>query len=378
MKGGRALNRYKICVYAISKNEEAFVDRWMDSVGEADLVVVADTGSTDRTVERLRARGAVVYEEKITPWRFDAARNVALDRVPEDADICVSIDLDEVFEPGWRQKLEDAWLPEVTRAKYPYIWSHHPDGTPETQYLRDKIHRRRGYRWVRPVHEILKYDGADGENTVTVEGIVLHHHPDPNKPRSQYLPLLELSVAENHFDDQATFWLGREYLYSGMHEQCIGTLKGYLNLPGARWGEERSAAMRFIAQSCLAMGDVAEARSWIFRAIAECQEVREPYYAAALMAYSEQNWPMTYAMVKKALSIRQSSGSYLLEPACWGAPLYDLGAIAAYHLGLLEEAYTHALAACGMAPGDGRLRENLDFFAGKLSERAKGQEHGAL
>ena len=94
------LSRYKICVYAITKNEEAFVDRWMDAVNEADGVFVADTGSTDGTVARLRARGAIVHEETVTPWRFDTARNIALSHVPEDADICVSNDLDEVFEPG--------------------------------------------------------------------------------------------------------------------------------------------------------------------------------------------------------------------------------------------------------------------------------------
>ena len=42
------MGQYKICVYAISKNEEKFVDRWMDSVSEADLVIVVDTGSIGR------------------------------------------------------------------------------------------------------------------------------------------------------------------------------------------------------------------------------------------------------------------------------------------------------------------------------------------
>lgn len=38
------------------------------------------------------------------------ARNISLDHVPEDVDICVCTDLDELFEPGWRKKLEEAWL----------------------------------------------------------------------------------------------------------------------------------------------------------------------------------------------------------------------------------------------------------------------------
>ena len=44
----------KIVVYAIAKNEGFFVDRWMDSMSEADQVVVLDTGSDDGTAERLR------------------------------------------------------------------------------------------------------------------------------------------------------------------------------------------------------------------------------------------------------------------------------------------------------------------------------------
>jgi len=100
------MGNYRVCVYAICKNEEQFVDRWMDSMSEADEIVVLDTGSTDGTVEKLRARGAEVTTQVITPWRFDTARNRSMELVPENADICVCTDLDEVFHPGWREKLE--------------------------------------------------------------------------------------------------------------------------------------------------------------------------------------------------------------------------------------------------------------------------------
>ena len=97
-----------VVVYAIAKNEEKFAKRWMASMGEADRVVVLDTGSTDRTVPLLRELGAEVTAGEIVPWRFDAARNAALELVPEEADICVCTDLDEVFRPGWRKALETA------------------------------------------------------------------------------------------------------------------------------------------------------------------------------------------------------------------------------------------------------------------------------
>ena len=46
----------KIGVYAICKNEEKFVDRWVDSMNEADAIYVLDTGSTDKTVKKLKKR----------------------------------------------------------------------------------------------------------------------------------------------------------------------------------------------------------------------------------------------------------------------------------------------------------------------------------
>ena len=107
----------KICVYAICKNEAQFAARWMDSMGEADGIYVLDTGSEDGTPRLLRALGADVAEADIQPWRFDVARNLSLRRVPEDADICVCTDLDEVFTPGWRAALEAAWAPGVRQAR---------------------------------------------------------------------------------------------------------------------------------------------------------------------------------------------------------------------------------------------------------------------
>ena len=76
----------KICVYAISKNEEMFVKRFCDSAKDADLILIADTGSTDDTVKLAKKHGAKVSPICITPWRFDDARNAALALIPERLD----------------------------------------------------------------------------------------------------------------------------------------------------------------------------------------------------------------------------------------------------------------------------------------------------
>ena len=149
------MSKYKVIVYAISKNEEKFVDRWAKSMAEADGIYVCDTGSDDNTVTALRKHNINVKEIKVEPWRFDTARNISLDFVPDDTDICVCTDLDEVFKAGWRKELEKYWTSDTTRAKYEYTWSFDKNGNPSTVFLTEKIHSRKNFKWVHPVHEIL-------------------------------------------------------------------------------------------------------------------------------------------------------------------------------------------------------------------------------
>ena len=100
-----------IIIYAICKNEAKFAERFMASCEGADGVYVLDTGSTDGTPELLRELGATVQVAVIDPWRFDTARNASLAMLPEDADVCICLDLDEVLCPGWREALVRPWRP---------------------------------------------------------------------------------------------------------------------------------------------------------------------------------------------------------------------------------------------------------------------------
>jgi len=108
----------KIAVYAISKNEEQFVDRFCASAADADLVLIGDTGSTDDTVNRaLRHPNVIVQEICVRPWRFDIARDTVLSLIPGEYDVCVSLDLDEVLQLGWRQEIERVWKENTTRLR---------------------------------------------------------------------------------------------------------------------------------------------------------------------------------------------------------------------------------------------------------------------
>ena len=282
-------------------------------------------------------------------------------------DLCVCTDLDEVFHPGWRAAIDGAWDSGVSQMSYRYTWSFTEDGREGVVFWPEKIHSRQGWRWVHPVHEVLQWvgPGTPGRK-VAVQGVQLDHHPDPSKSRGQYLPLLELSVAEDPEDDRNLHYLGREYLYYGQYDRCIETLQRHLSLPKARWADERAASMRYIARALTEKGERRAARGWYLRAVAEAPHLREPYIDLAMLLYQEEAWEGVLYFTDCALSLRERPGSYICEAAAWGSLPYDLQAMAFWHTGRTQEALQAAEAALELEPGNERLRANVEVIREKV------------
>lgn len=359
----------KVYVYAIARDEEKHVQRFMASMAEADGVYVLDTGSCDNTAVLLRSLGAHVTVREIVPWRFDTARNESLTLVPEDADICVSVDLDEVFHPGWRAALERAWLPGTQQAECRYTWSFTPEGREGHVFYRQQIHARRGFRWKNIVHEVLAYEGSAPYRLVRAEGVQLDHFPDAAKSRGQYLPLLEQAVREEPGNDRNQHYLGREYMYHGRWGDAIAALKRHLELPGALWREERCASLRFIARCEEAQGREAEALSWLLRAAGEAPWLREPWVELCRWMYRRQNWEGVVFAAEQAVAIKSRGESYITESESWGALPWDLGSLGAYYTGRYERAAEMAEEALRLSPEDERIRKNLALIYAKKAER---------
>lgn len=350
----------KIWVYAISKNERKFCERFMNSCAGADGVSVLDTGSDDGTLELLRELGADVGLLHIKPWRFDAARNAALELVPEDVDVCLALDLDEVLAPGWREAIEAAWSEGTTRGRYLYVWSHDATGGDGVTFYADKLHARHGYRWKYPVHEVLTTDAP--ETQVVIPGLRVDHWPDSTKSRSNYLPLLELAVSEDPDNDRNTHYLGREYMFHGQYGKAVETLMRHLTLPGATWKAERAASMRYIARCCDALGDYKSAVHWLERAAEEAPTQREAPYELAKLFYRRGDWALCRYWTMRTQYITERDYNYMTDPEAWGPEPHDIEAIAEWHLGHYDEALDAARRALALAPGDGRLQRNLEII----------------
>jgi glycosyltransferase involved in cell wall biosynthesis len=354
------------CVYAVSKNEEQFVERFCNSAKDADYILIADTGSTDRTADLAFEHGAVVHDIFISPWRFDLARNAALALIPRNFDVCISLDLDEVLEPGWKEKIEAVWIPgKTTNLWYYFDWGHN------LRFPYRKIHSRHGYHWHHPCHEDLRIDGRVEHVTAWCGHLLVSHYPDPTKSRGQYMEILEVAVKEDDKDPQHFFYYARELTFYRRWDEAKKALTTYLGMNAASNQNERCYAMRLMGKSYAETGDTAQAEKWYYQAVGEAPNTREPWYELAMLMYRQHRWEECFASAMRGLKIKDKALVYTCDPTVWGYGLHDLAAISAHNLGLRDIAIKQGEIAVSMEPNDLRLQSNLKYYSGTVDDEGE-------
>lgn len=141
----------------IVRDEEAVLERCLESVKEAvDEIIIADTGSTDRTKEIGRKYTEKVYD---IPWQddFAAARNFAFSR--GTMEYLMWLDADDVL-PGRSldklRNLKETLCEDTDVVMMPYVVAFEKDGSPAFSYYRERIVKNGcGYSFVGKVHEVI-------------------------------------------------------------------------------------------------------------------------------------------------------------------------------------------------------------------------------
>ena len=238
----------KICVYAICKNESNMVSRWLDSIArEADYVTILDTGSTDDTYDTLcnlsdnsyysdewpyKAKLIVEqydYKKELGYFRFDKARNDSMKLIPNDVDICVVSDLDEVYEPGWSEILKQKFAQGYNQVQG-YIINYNKAGKETFRYRSNKTHNNSPFWiWTRAIHEGIDYYGNEQVKTCFDPNLVVHHKQDQSKDRSLYRELLEYSCKEFPKDPYYGIYLGIELMNRGCRAEAVTAFKRCLD-----------------------------------------------------------------------------------------------------------------------------------------------------
>jgi hypothetical protein len=321
----------KVAVYTIARDEETDLERWTHAHADADVLLIADTGSTDRTVSRGRELGIDVRTIEVEPFRFDHAYNRALDLLPLTIDMCVCVGgIDEVLDAGWRDELERCWRAGATRVISTKVWDF-GDGRPPRRFNERRIHVRHGYRWRSPIHEQLI---TDGDDVVLQSGIVVHHLRDASEPRPSYLHLLQLGAAEAPYDGRFAHMLADELVRLSRYQEARAQARLALSLELNR--EDRKLTWLMLARL-----EPERREDHILAACAAAPESREPWCELAQVHADRGDWRAARAAAQAALRIAQPPDEYLVNVAAWGYWPDQLAGEACDALGDHAEARAH-------------------------------------
>lgn len=357
-------NSVKIVTYAIAKNEILHCERWANATKDSDYRVVLDTGSTDGTQDKLRELGVTVYQAHFEPFRFDMARNASLALLPQDADVCLFLDMDEVTQPGFYEEVRRKWVGNPQAG-----WVSFNTGS---TWEKDKLHSRFGWTWRYPCHEVPYYYGPGTPKYVDVKKALITHEPDNNKSRGQYLGLLEMAVKENPNDARMWTYMCREYYFHGRWQEVIDAANKQLECTG--WDVERAAVCRWAGESHWQLGNKKEATEFFETGAKILPTEGEPWYGIAVDAYRNQDWSRCLNAAVNALE-RPRSIHYCYESAIWDWKAADLASISAYNLRYVSEAIAFAQEAVkGNGPETERIKRNLDFYE-RVRDELKAQTH---
>ena len=365
-----------VSVYAIAKNEASVAARWYESVKEADEVCVLDTGSTDDTVNILRDLGAHVEVKTYDEWSFSVARNDSMKLVSPESEIMFTMDLDETIAPGWRKKLEDAWIAEEEKGNkpigvyYKFIWSFYDDGREMQSFAVRKIHAHGYGHWKYRCHEILCLENG---YTFFLNDFVVEHHQNKQTSRSKYLGLLEKDAREMPEDDRSAYYYARELYYEGRWEDAITEFKRHIMLRSAWWNCERASSMRNIAYCYHHLGKDDEYELWLWKAADEDKTNREATFFLGQLALDRKDYRTAVKVFERCLEIKEPSLNYISMPVVWTARPWFLYAQSLWWVNRWDDAVNASKKALDIEPNNNEVKQQYEDMKRTRDERnAKG------
>lgn len=360
----------RIVVAAICRNEELYMQRFLDHVKEADAICLVDTGSTDRTTEIIQA-----FQHKELHYFLDEgtrnlgrSRRLAASPFTKD-DLVVWLDIDEYFsDENWVVKLRDLAPQGPT-----YIMMHNGD----SKYYQLKAYHTDQHEWKYHAHEVLtELPRAPGTVLPTTHIDVFNtvHTPDHNKVRN-YLPELAADSAQYPFDERAAFYYCRELCYdviygTGSIEEAAAEYRRLMALNP--WSDYRCLASieMMSANYCAKVVDV----SVIYSALVARPDRCESYCTAAdiYFRYGDNVTALSLAIQGISAATSGQAKPLLFDTEASNLDLcYELAFKACQNLGLQDQAMFYCATLANLRGKD--VNEELARHWGPL---AKVQENG--
>ena len=350
----------------IVRDEEAVLARCLESVKDAfDEIILADTGSRDRTKEI-----AAAYTDKIYdfPWEddFSAARNFAADR--SSGEYWMWLDADDVLSPeacAKLKKLKQMLDPETDIVMMPYGTAFDEQGRPAFTYYRERILKNiPEYRFQGRVHEAVVLFGKIRKAEILVE-----HRPEGKKRRDRNLRIYEKMKAEGKaFTSRELYYYGRELLEHGSCEEAERVLSEFLRRPDG-WVEDRIAATRCRSECFRRMGCEKKAAEALLEAFLYESPRAETCCALGDYFMKKEMYRPAAWWFEQALSSekQEDSGAFICQD-CYGyLPAINL-CVCYDRLGDLQRAAYFNEMAGVWKPEDPSYLKNREYFLQRQNE----------
>ncbi len=346
-----------LSVVIIAKNEGELLPVCLDSLaGLWDELVVVDTGSTDRTVEIARSRGARIGHFE---WvdDFAVARNYA-------EKLCTGEyiywqDADEILIEGKdriREIVEEGELDGVA----PFmIYSRDDQGHTKSTFLRQELlHKNNGkWEWRGAAHNWLNGPCRNKE-----KGIVIQHLDRPSGDRPNHsdpFEALRKNFKEKGPVERSLWYLARQHYYEHHWHEAIALLRLMLETK-PDWAVQRSRGCVMLGNCWKAIGNMEEAANAYYRGIQECPTTAEPYYSLGELRYQQRRY--REAATWFLASTIQEPGEFFVDMEIYDWRRYDLLARCLYRIGRKEEARLYGAKALMVRPDQEHLKKNMEYY----------------
>ncbi len=202
----RKINQEQISVSMIVKNEEEMLPACLESIKDADEIVIVDTGSEDKTIEVIEKfnidyKGKLILEKFEWVDDFSAARNKALSFNTKDW--ILTIDADETLEKDGINKIKrklahykDLTLKLKVQTDIELLWS-------------PRLHRNnKDIHWQGAIHNRLSTNEGGQLNVEIRSKTSPAHEKDPDRT----LRILTKELKKDPKNKRNQYYMAREYL----------------------------------------------------------------------------------------------------------------------------------------------------------------------
>lgn len=276
----------RLSVSMIVKNESSCLEKCLESVKNADEIVIVDTGSTDDTIEIAKKYTDKVFFGDEYLWRddFSFSRNQALERCT--GDWVLSIDADEVLEEGGIAKIRTLLS---QRHKEKTFMVKMQSGS-HVHYLWRLFRNNADIKWIGRGHELISPVEHSVCDISIAYGSSEAHRLDPDR----MLRILKKAVHENRKSSRDIYYLAREYWYRKDYSTAASWYEKYVKI--ATWRPELADGWLYLARCYWQLQRGDEARDAVAMAVRV-----NPDFKEALLFMAETHYdPMRSHWLKYA------------------------------------------------------------------------------